>query len=131
MFDPVSTNRRLAWHAIVWQILLTIAVAVIWWLFSPDLRNAYAVLAGGASITVSSAIALVIALGGGVISAHYAYLRLFAGYVMKWCLVVLLLVIFMVVIKLPIFPIVGGVITAVIATVIAHSVPFPNLGNVK
>ena len=116
MLNSVATGRRLVLRAAVWQ---TVAVLLVALLFLPwGLPRAVAAVVGGLAIVVGALLAAWMAFGGGVLGAVSAVLRLVAGMVVKWVVVIGVLVVGAGLYKLPPLPLLAGVITGLVAQVL-------------
>ncbi len=103
-------------RAAVWQ---TGAVLLVALLFLPwGLPRAVAAVVGGLAIVVGALLAAWMAFGGGVLGAVSAVLRLVAGMVVKWVVVIGVLVVGAGLYKLPPLPLLAGVITGLVAQVL-------------
>ncbi|PZQ26909.1 MAG: hypothetical protein DI562_14350 [Stenotrophomonas acidaminiphila] len=116
MLNSVAAGRRLVLRAAVWQ---TGAVLLVALLFLPwGLPRAIAAVVGGLAIVVGALLAAWMAFGGGVLGAVSAVLRLVAGMVVKWVVVIGVLVVGAGLYKLPPLPLLAGVITGLVAQVL-------------
>ena len=116
MLNSVAAGRRLVLRAAVWQ---TGAVLLVALLFLPwGLPRAVAAVIGGLAIVVGALLAAWMAFGGGVLGAVSAVLRLVAGMVVKWVVVIGVLVVGAGLYKLPPLPLLAGVITGLVAQVL-------------
>lgn len=116
MLNSVAAGRRLVLRAAVWQ---TGAVLLVALLFLPwGLPRAFAAVVGGLAIVVGALLAAWMAFGGGVLGAVSAVLRLVAGMVVKWVVVIGVLVVGAGLYKLPPLPLLAGVITGLVAQVL-------------
>ncbi|KAF1724559.1 MULTISPECIES: hypothetical protein [Pseudoxanthomonas] len=116
MLNSVAAGRRLVLRAAVWQ---TGAVLLVALLFLPwGLPRAVAAVVGGLAIVVGALLAAWMAFGGGVLGAVSAVLRLVAGMVVKWVVVIGVLVVGAGLYKLPPLPLLAGVITGLVAQVL-------------
>ena len=82
------------------------------------LPRAVAAVVGGLAIVVGALLAAWMAFGGGVLGAVSAVLRLVAGMVVKWVVVIGVLVVGAGLYKLPPLPLLAGVITGLVAQVL-------------
>ena len=116
MLNSVAAGRRLVLRAAVWQ---TGAVLLVALLFLPwGLPRAVAAVVGGLAIVVGALLAAWMAFGGSVLGAVSAVLRLVAGMVVKWVVVIGVLVVGAGLYKLPPLPLLAGVITGLVAQVL-------------
>lgn len=117
MLNSVVASRRLAQRAAASQALATLLVALGWWWQSP--QAALAALVGGGALTVGSWASARVALGGGVVPAGAAFVRLLAGLALKWLLVIGGLVVGLGMYRLPPLPLVTGVMGAALGMALA------------
>nr|WP_298131706.1 hypothetical protein [uncultured Pseudoxanthomonas sp.] len=116
MLNSVATGRRLVLRAAVWQTAAVLLVALLFLLWG--LPQAVAAAIGGLAIVVGALLAAWMAFGGGVLGAVSAVLRLVAGMVVKWVVVIGVLVVGAGLYKLPPLPLLAGVITGLVAQVL-------------
>ena len=118
MHDPLSTGRRLASRAIVWQASATALVALL--LLPFGVREALAAAVGGGAVVAAALVSMLIALGGGVGSAGIAMARLLLGMAAKWATVAIVLFLGLAIWRLPPLPLLLGVLMATLASIPAH-----------
>lgn len=117
MLNSVAAGRRLALRAAVWQ---TVAVALVAALFLPrGPLQALAAAVGGLAMVAGGLLAARLAFGGGVLGAGSAVLRLAAGVVVKWFLVIGALLVGAGLWKLPPLPLMAGLVAGLVAQVLA------------
>ncbi|KRA54420.1 hypothetical protein ASD77_07385 [Pseudoxanthomonas sp. Root65] len=116
MLNSVATGRRLVLRAAVWQTAAVLLVALLFLLWG--MPQAVAAATGGLAIVVGALLAAWMAFGGGVLGAVSAVLRLVAGMVVKWVVVIGVLVVGAGLYKLPPLPLLAGVITGLVAQVL-------------
>ena len=116
MLNSVATGRRLVLRAAVWQTGAVLLVALLFLL--RGVPQALAAAVGGLAIVAGALLAAWMAFGGGVLGAVSAMLRLVAGMVVKWVVVIGVLVIGAGLYKLPPLPLLAGVITGLMAQVL-------------
>ena len=116
MLNSVATGRRLVLRAAVWQTAAVLLVALLFLLWG--VPHAVAAAIGGLAIVVGALLAAWMAFGGGVLGAVSAVLRLVAGMVVKWVVVIGVLVVGAGLYKLPPLPLLAGVITGLVAQVL-------------
>ena len=75
----------------------------------------FAALLGGVSVVSGSALAANVALGGGVVTARSAFLRLVLGTGIKWLVVITIFALALGVGRLPPLPLLAGLAVALIA----------------
>ncbi len=75
----------------------------------------FAVLLGGVSVVLGSALAANIALGGGVVTARSAFLRLVLGTGLKWAVVITIFAVALGVGRMAPLPLLAGLAVALIA----------------
>lgn len=118
MHDPLSTGRRLASRAIVWQAGATALASLAF--LALGVREALAAAAGGGAVVVAALVSLALALGGGIRPAGIAMARLLLGMAAKWATVAVALVLGLAVWRLPPLPLLVGVLVATVAAVPAQ-----------
>lgn len=116
MLNSVATGRRLVLRAAVWQTGAVLLVALLFLL--RGVPQAVAAAVGGLAIVVGALLAAWMAFGGGVLGAVSAVLRLVAGMVVKWVVVIGVLVVGTGLYKLPPLPLLAGVITGLVVQVL-------------
>ncbi|TQM05748.1 hypothetical protein FB548_3491 [Pseudoxanthomonas sp. 3HH-4] len=116
MLNSVAAGRRLVLRAAAWQGLAVLLVAALFLLWG--LPQALAAAVGGTAIVAGALLAAWMAFGGGVLGAVSAVLRLVAGMVVKWVVVIGVLVMGAGLYKLPPLPLLAGVITGLVAQVL-------------
>lgn len=117
MLNSVAAGRRLVLRAAVWQLAAVLLVAVVFLL--RGVPQALAAAVGGLAMVAGSLVAARLALGGGVLGAGTAMLRLVAGVVMKWVVVFAVLLLGVGAWKLPPLPLMAGMLTGLVAQVLA------------
>ena len=75
----------------------------------------FAALLGGASVVLGSALAANIALGGGVVAARTAFMKLLLGTGLKWAVVILIFAMALGVGRMAPLPLLAGLAVALIA----------------
>jgi F0F1-type ATP synthase assembly protein I len=116
--DPLSTGRRLASRAIVWQAGATALASLAFLPFG--VRDALATAVGGGAVVAAAILSLAIALGGGIRPAGVAMAKLLLGMAAKWATVAIVLVLGLAVWRLPPLPLLVGVLVATVAAVPAQ-----------
>jgi ATP synthase protein I len=116
VLNSVAAGRRLVLRAAAWQGLAVLLVAALFLLWG--VPQALAAAVGGAAIVAGALLAAWMAFGGGVLGAVSAVLRLVAGMVVKWVVVIGVLVMGAGLYKLPPLPLLAGVITGLVAQVL-------------
>lgn len=116
MLNSVAAGRRLVLRAAVWQAVAVLLVALLFLLWG--VPQAVAAAVGGLAIVAGALLAAWMAFGGGVLGAVSAVLRLAAGMVVKWVVVIGVLVVGAGLYKLPPLPLLAGVITGLVAQVL-------------
>lgn len=117
MLNSVAAGRRLVLRAAVWQTAAVLLVALLFLAWGP--LQALAAATGGLVMVAGSLSAAWLAFGGGVLGAGPAVLRLAAGVVVKWVVVIGVLVVGAGLWKLPPLPLLAGVVTGLVAQVLA------------
>lgn len=118
MLNSVAVGRRLALRAAAYQLLAVGLVAVLFLLLR-GLPQALAAALGGLAMLAGGLAAARLALGGGVIPAGAAMLRLLAGMILKWAVVFAVLLVGLGAWKLPPLPLMTGLLTGLAAQVLA------------
>ncbi|MEL1265387.1 hypothetical protein [Pseudoxanthomonas putridarboris] len=117
MLNSVAAGRRLVLRAAVWQLMAVLLVAAVFLL--RGVPQALAAAVGGLAMVAGGLVAMRLALGGGVLGAGTAMLRLMAGVMVKWVVVFAVLLLGVGVWKLPPLPLMAGVLTGLVAQVLA------------
>ncbi|WP_454828556.1 hypothetical protein [Pseudoxanthomonas wuyuanensis] len=117
MLNSVAVGRRLALRAAAYQLLAVGLVAALFLL--RGLPQALAAALGGLAMLAGGLAAARLALGGGVIPAGAAMLRLLAGMILKWAVVFAVLLVGLGAWKLPPLPLMTGLLTGLAAQVLA------------
>ena len=104
-------------RSITWQVVAVAVLALA--LLAKGPAWALAAVAGGAAVTAGGALYGVLALGGGIAPATGALARMVLGLLAKWVVVVAVLFFAIAVVRLPPFAVIGGVIVALVAQVLA------------
>ena len=115
--NPLAAGSRLVRRSITWQVIAVAALALA--LLAKGPAWALAAVAGGVAVTAGGALYGVLALGGGIAPATGALARMVLGLLAKWFVVVATLFIAIAVVKLPPLAVIGGVIVALVAQVLA------------
>lgn len=125
MFNPVSTSRVRAVRALTWQGCATLAVALLWWVIpGGGVKSAAAALAGGGLMVFVGWIAMLVALGGGIVSgANNALARVVIATLLKWGVVALGLLVIFGILKWPPLPVLSAVILMVFVYIVANAIP--------
>lgn len=121
MLNSVVAGRRIALRAAAFQLLAVALVAALFLLWG--LPHALAAALGGAAMVLGGLLVARIALGGGVIGAEMAMMRLITGMILKWAVVVGVLLVGLGAWKLPPLPLVTGLLTGLVAQVLASAKP--------
>lgn len=112
MLNSVAIGRRLARRAVAWQLAAMALVALAFLARGPS--AALAAGLGAAAVAGAAWLSARIALGGGVAPAAEAMLRMFAGIVAKWVVVVVVLVVAVWPLSLPAVPLAVGAVVALL-----------------
>jgi F0F1-type ATP synthase assembly protein I len=104
-------------RAAVWQTVAVLLVALLFLLWG--VPHAVAAAVGGLAIVAGALLAAWMAFGGGVLGAVSAVLRLVAGMVVKWVVVIGVLVMGAGLYKLPPLPLMAGVVAGLVAQMLA------------
>ncbi|MFT4197146.1 MAG: hypothetical protein QM601_04440 [Pseudoxanthomonas sp.] len=113
MLNSVASGRRLALRAVGCQTAIVLLLALAFLLHG--LADALAVLVGGLGMAMGSALAAQVALGGGVVAARSAFVRLLLAALLKWLVAVSIFAIALVVWRLPPLPMLAGFTASVVA----------------
>jgi ATP synthase protein I len=113
----MAAGRRLARRAAILQLLLLTGLALL--LLPLGWRFSAALLLGGLALTLGQALVAWRGLGATAPAAGSALLRIIAGLVMKWALVLAALVLGMAVWQLPPLALIGGIAAAGLAFMLA------------
>lgn len=113
MLNSAAAGRRLARRAVALQAAVVLATALACLLSGR--QAAYGALAGGAAMTLGSAIAAWGAFGGGVEGAGMALGRLLLGTAAKWVVVAVGLYLAIAIWHLPALPVLAGTAMAALA----------------
>ena len=113
MLNSVAAGRRLALRAVGCQLIAVMLVALAFLLQGPGAALAAAV--GGSGVALGNALAARVALGGGVVAAGAAFVRLLAATLLKWLLAITVLAIALVVWRLAPLPMLAGFAVALVA----------------
>ena len=117
MLNSAAAGRRLALRAVAYQMAAVVLVALVFLI--QGLPAMFAALLGGASVVSGSALAANVALGGGVVTARSAFLRLVLGAGLKWAVVILVFAIASGVGRMAPLPLLAGLAVALIAQPLA------------
>jgi F0F1-type ATP synthase assembly protein I len=90
-----------------------VLVALVFLIQGPS--ASLAALLGGASVVLGSALAANIALGGGVVTARTAFMKLLLGTGLKWAVVILIFAMALGVGRMTPLPLLAGLAVALIA----------------
>lgn len=113
MLNSIAAGRRLAQRSVALQGAVTLATALACLLSGRD--AALGALAGGAAMTLGSALAAWGAFAGGVAGAGVALGRLLLGMAAKWMVVVVGMFVAIAVLHLPALPVIAGAALAAAA----------------
>ena len=113
MLNSAAAGRRLARRAVALQGAVVLATALACLLSGR--QAAFGALAGGAAMTLGSAIAAWGAFGGGVEGAGMALGRLLLGTAAKWVVVAVGLYLAIAMWRLPALPVLAGTAMAALA----------------
>lgn len=117
MLNSVAAGRRLVLRAAIWQMVAVLLVAMLFLVWG--VPQAAAAATGGLAIVAGAVLAAWMALGGGVLGATSAVMRLVAGMVVKWVVVIGVLALGVGLYKLPPLPLLAGVVAGLVAQVLA------------
>ena len=100
MHDPIATGRRAALRAVAIQAIVALLVASGMMLSAGRIRG-LAAAAGGLAMLAGNALAVAVALGGGIQPARAAFARLMLGTLGKWVVVMAVLAVALGLFELP------------------------------
>lgn len=109
----MTAGRRLASRAIAWQIGATTLAALAF--FAHGAASALAALAGGGAVAAGTLAAAWLSYRGGVQPANVVLVRWFAGVMVRWAVVLLVLLLGFAVWRLPSLALLAGVAIALVA----------------
>lgn len=113
MLNSVAAGRSAALRAVAYQMTAVALAAPVFLLM--DLSAWLAALLGGTSVVLGNALAAIIALGGGVVTARSALLRLMLGTGLKWLVVITIFAIASGVWRMAPLPLLAGLAVGLIA----------------
>lgn len=113
MLNSVAAGRRLALRAVGCQLAVVLLLALAF-LFR-GWAAAVAVLVGGMGVVLGNALAAQVALGGGVVAARSAFIRLLLATLLKWMVAISVFAIALAVWRLAPLPMLAGLAAAVVA----------------
>ena len=113
MLNSVAASRSAALREVVYQMAAVVLVALM---FLPmGLSASLAALLGGISMVLGNALAAIVALGGGVVTARSALSRLMLATGLKWLVVMTIFAIASGVWRMAPLPLIAGLAVALIA----------------
>lgn len=115
--DPIAMGRRAATRAVAVQAAVALFVAAGFLVVGP--RQALAAAAGGIAMLLANALALVVALGGGIQPAGAAFARLLLGTLGKWLVAIVVVALALGVFRLPPLPLLAGLAGGLLAYLLA------------
>ena len=113
VLNSAAAGRRLALRAVAYQMAAVVLVALVFLIQGPSAM--FAVLLGGVSVVSGSALAANVALGGGVVPARSAFLRLLLATGLKWAVVILVFAMASGVGRMAPLPLLAGLAVALVA----------------
>ena len=113
VLNSAAAGRRLALRAASYQMAAVVLVALGF--LVQGLPAALAALVGGAGVVLGGALAANVALGGGVIAARSAFLRLLLGTGLKWLVLMTIFALALGVGRMAPLPLLAGFATALVA----------------
>ena len=113
VLNSAAAGRRLALRAVAYQMAAVMLVALVFLIQGPSAM--FAVLLGGVGVVLGSALAANVALGGGVVTARSAFMRLLLATVLKWAVVILVFALASGVGRVAPLPLLAGLAVALIA----------------
>ncbi len=116
MQNSLVAGRRAAVRTAITQVVVTLFLALVFWLLGP--REAVAAAVGGIAATLGSALMAWRALGGSAIGAGAALFRLLGGLALKWLAIAGVLFLALSRFELPPVPVLAGLCAALAVGVI-------------
>ncbi|MCB1561482.1 MAG: ATP synthase subunit I [Xanthomonadales bacterium] len=116
MQNSLVAGRRAAIRTAITQVVVTLVLALMFWLLGS--REAIAAAVGGAAATLGSALMAWRAVGGGVASGGAALMRLLGGMALKWLVVMAALYWALAVARLPPGPLLIGLGAALVVPIL-------------
>jgi F0F1-type ATP synthase assembly protein I len=116
--DPIATGRRAALRAVAIQAAAALLVAGGAGLLAGPMAG-LAAAAGGIAMLAGNALAVLVALGGGIQPARAAFARLMLGTLGKWVVVMLVLAVALGALRLPALPTLVGLAAGMLAYLLA------------
>jgi ATP synthase protein I len=113
VLNSVAASRSAALQATAYQMAAVVLVALVFLLMG--LSASLAALLGGSSVVLGNALAAMIALGGGVVTARSALSRLMLATGLKWLVVITIFAIASGVWRMAPLPLIAGLAVALIA----------------
>ena len=113
VLNSAAAGRRLALRAVAYQMAAVVLVALVF--LVQGWSASLAALLGGASVVLGSALAANVALGGGVVTARSAFLRLLLGTGLKWVVVITVFALALGVGRMAPLPLLAGLAVALAA----------------
>lgn len=117
MLNSVAAGRSAVLRATAYQMAAVALVALIF--LASGWPASLAVLLGGAGVVLGGALAANIALGGGVVTARSALLKLVLGTGLKWVVVITIFAMALGVGRMAPLPLLAGLAVALIAQPLA------------
>jgi F0F1-type ATP synthase assembly protein I len=113
VFNSAAAGRRLASRAVAYQLAVVVLAALAF--LVQGLSAAVAVAVGGLGVVLGGALAANVALGGGVVLARSALLRLVLGTCIKWAVAITIFAMALGVGRMAPLPLLAGFAVALIA----------------
>ena len=113
MLNSAAAGRRLALRAVAYQSAAVVLVALVF--LMQGWSAMLAALLGGMGVVLGNALAANIALGGGVVPARSALLRLLLGAGLKWAVAITIFALALGVGRMAPLPLLAGLAAALIA----------------
>lgn len=110
-------GRRAATRAVAVQAAVALFVAAGFLVVGP--RQALAAAAGGIAMLLANALALAVALGGGIQPAGAAFARLLLGTLGKWLVAIVVVAVALGLFRLPPLPLLTGLAGGMLAYLLA------------
>ena len=114
--NSLVAGRRAAVRTAIMQVVVTLVLALLFWLLGP--REAIAAVVGGTAAALGSALMAWRAVGGGVVGSGAALMRLLGGMALKWLVVLAALYWALAVARLPPGPLLVGLGAALVVPIL-------------
>ena len=116
--DPIATGRRAATRAVAIQAIAAVLVALVA-LVAAGPRQGLSAAIGGIAMLAGNALAVAVALGGGIQPAGAAFARLLLGTLGKWVVALVVVAVALGPLRLPPLPLLAGLAAGMLAYLLA------------